>query len=246
MDQKTRQECLQKINEILKNMTNIRKDLKESNKTYFIELVGTPKSGKTTLLSRLTNIFNKSNIPIVPRQETAEYNILPKTSGQYNTWMIMELYKNLCEDMECNHGKIVVYDRGILDRLPWINKSARNNKTTDKDAEIFKKMYNLTLSDNYKPIVYSFKTSPELSVKRKGSPGVSVNVDSLTQFNECLDESTDFLKKHSSIYNNFETDGYQGELDKFTIDVIHSITEDLCTLLSQEKDIKEERDGEQK
>ena len=72
---------LQKIEEIQTNVQkNIKEQIKDSNQTYFIELVGTPKSGKTTLLQKLNELFSKSGVTMIPRRETAEYNPVEKYS----------------------------------------------------------------------------------------------------------------------------------------------------------------------
>lgn len=45
----------QKMNFIQKNTKQIKENLKENNTPIFIELMGTPKSGKTTLTKSLKN-----------------------------------------------------------------------------------------------------------------------------------------------------------------------------------------------
>ncbi len=235
---------IQKLNEIEENLENIKKLLNHSDKTYFIEFVGTPKSGKTTLLDNFKNLFNNENIPLVPRQETAEYNPIDKSSKFYGSWMIFKLFETLSEDISCNKGKVVIYDRGILDRLPWINKSNKEGRMPDEDFQSYKSLYNLSLSKDYKPILYNFITSPKLSIQRKGKPGRSVNINSLKLFNDCLSDCRSFFKDHSSIYREFITDNYQDDLQNFIIDVTHSVTQDLYKVLSQDKNINVGRDGE--
>lgn len=218
---------LQKIEKIQENIQKIKNQIEDSNQIYFIELVGTPKSGKTTLLKKLNELFEKSGIPITSRRETAEYNPVEKYSEQYGTWMIMELYKNLCEDIGSNHGKIVVYDRGILDRLPWIKQSIENGTMSREEAQIIFNMYDLQVGKSYYPIVYNFITSPELSIYRKGKEGKCVNKKSIANFNTHLKGSREFFKKRSSVYREFETDDYQDHLQEFIVDIVYSMTQDL-------------------
>ena len=151
----------------------------------------------------------------------------------------MELYKNLCEDIGASDEKIVIYDRGILDRLPWIKQSVEYGTMPMEDAQIFYNMYNLQVGKDYKPIVYNFITSPELSIYRKGKEGKCVNRNSIANFNLHLNGCREFFDKHSSIYREFETDSYQGHLEEFIVDVAYSLTKDLQNEIKKSYKIKE-------
>ena len=54
------------------NIAYIKANLSKIKQPIFIELVGTPKSGKTTLVKHLESLFNKNDISIDKRRETAE------------------------------------------------------------------------------------------------------------------------------------------------------------------------------
>lgn len=218
---------LQKMNKLNERLPQIRSSLKKVDSPIFVELIGTPKSGKTTLLNNFKQIFEKNNIEFIARRETAEYNPISKDSDNYNLWMIMELYKNLSEDFENGKGKIVIYDRGILDRLPWILKDVDEGSLKPEEADIYKKLYGMNIVKNYKPISYNLITSPQISVERKGKPGKFVNEKSMQKFNECLEKSQDFFKEHSSQYREIVTDPYQGYKQEFIIDVVDSVLNDV-------------------
>lgn len=100
----------QKMNSIQENTKQIQENLKSNNTPIFIELMGTPKSGKTTLTRSLKTLFERSEIDIDIRRETAEYNPISKEAESYNLWMILELFKNLIEDIENGKGKIIIYE----------------------------------------------------------------------------------------------------------------------------------------
>lgn len=74
-----------KTNLINENMIRIKK-LITNSKPIFVELLGTPKSGKTTLLHSLVKIFNTNAIKFFSRQEVAEYIPLKQESKQYVLW----------------------------------------------------------------------------------------------------------------------------------------------------------------
>ena len=71
------------------------------------------------------------------RAETAEYNpIENKDIEEYNIWMYSELMKNLSEDMSDLTPRVVIYDRGMLDRLPWIDFSVHEGSIPQADSAI--------------------------------------------------------------------------------------------------------------
>lgn len=109
-------------NNIETNLNYIKENISKNKEPIFIELIGTAKSGKTTLLNNITKLLTKNGIPVQKRAETAEYNpIENKDLEEYNIWMYSELIKNLSEDMSDNTPRVVIYDRGMLDRLSWID-----------------------------------------------------------------------------------------------------------------------------
>ena len=59
---------------IEENLKYIKTNISKMDKPIFIELLGTAKSGKTTLLNNITGIFESYGIPVQKRAETAEYN----------------------------------------------------------------------------------------------------------------------------------------------------------------------------
>ena len=71
----------EKLNAIITNLQSINSQLKKSKGPILVELIGTPKSGKTTLLNHVSTLFENNNIPLVKRQETAEYNPISDKSA---------------------------------------------------------------------------------------------------------------------------------------------------------------------
>ena len=68
---------LKKLEEIDRTLEEIKGEVTGSDKPLFIELIGTPKSGKTTLKNAIQKAFDKKGIPVITRRETAEYNPIP-------------------------------------------------------------------------------------------------------------------------------------------------------------------------
>ena len=224
----------EKVNNNQNAVAYLRKNLPEIDKPIFIELIGTPKSGKTTLVNAISSLFEKYKIPTFIRRETAEYNpIQDKNSEEYTMWMIMELIKNLSEDLNDRKGSLVIYDRGLLDRIPWLEYGVKNGSVSKNDSERIKQLYEMDLLKRYKPLAYGFKTSPELSIKRKGGEGRLVNKSSLILFNDLLDKHHKFIADHSFKYNVTETDPYQERLSEFIMHITGGIIQDSCEVVNE-------------
>lgn len=233
----TEKDMQQKIKVITRNMQKIKTGINEDTPPIFVELLGTPKSGKTTLLKSLQKLFNKNDMQIFTRRETAEYNPVEKESKQYDLWMVLELFKNLSEDISNKHGKIVIYDRGIIDRLTWLDKSFESGEISKEDLDKIKGLYGLeSIKSGYKPISLGFLTSPELSVQRKGSVGRCVNPENLNAYNRILLEKQGEISNLSSSYSLIKTDNYQGRLEDFILDMSTDITSKIANQLEPKRE----------
>lgn len=232
---------IQKMNAIVEKLKTVSEKLKHTDKPIFIELVGTPKSGKTTLKKSLQDSFEKAGIDVFTRQETAEYNPIAKQADQYGIWMVLELFKNLSEDLSKTSGQVIIYDRGILDRLPWMQYDVANGKMTKEDFDRMHQLYDTSVFRKYKPVCKIFVTSPDLSIERKGGPGTFVNQKSIQQYNQLLQMQVPEMQKRSGYSSSVHTDVYQGNIKEFVIDS----TYDILTGIEQELNIREERKNEQ-
>lgn len=213
---------------IEENLEYVKQNLESLKDPILIELLGTAKSGKTTLLNHLMRLFERNGIPIETRQETAEYNpIKNKDLEEYNIWMFMELMKNLSEDMSDKTPRIVIYDRGMLDRLPWIDFSVNDGSIPVKDSMLLKQLYQSEFLQRYNPLAYGLVTSPEISVARKGKEGRLVNRKNVQLFNEYLEKEHDSIEKSSEKYTIMQTDPYQGDIQRFIMDMTEVITRDI-------------------
>lgn len=241
----TQNEMQQKIENIKKNMQMIKEKICSSTTPIFIELLGTPKSGKTTLLKSLKNLFGNNEIEVFTRRETAEYNPVEKEAKQYDLWMVLELFKNLSEDLSNKQGQIVIYDRGIIDRLIWLQKAVQDEEISKEDFDKIEGLYDLETIKEYKPITYGFLTSTELSVRRKGSVGRYVNRETLNSYNTILLKSQDKISKLSSSYHLISTDEYQGRIEEFILDTASDIAERIAEQLERKQvvqlGVREER-----
>ena len=231
-------------NRIEGNLEYIKSNIEKMEGPIFVELIGTAKSGKTTLLNNMTALLTKNGVPMQKRAETAEYNpIENKDIEEYNIWMYSELMKNLSEDMSDLTPRVVIYDRGMLDRLPWIDFSVHEGSIPQEDSAILKNLFESEFMKRYKPLTYGFITSPETSVLRKGREGRLVNLKSVKLFNDCMAQEDKAISAGSGKYNKIETDRYQGYLKEFIMDFADRMTSDVRDIIQEriaEKQVDDE------
>ncbi len=239
METQNAQKMKQKMENIEKNLDYIKENMNKMGEgPIFIELVGTPKSGKTTISNAMKNLFEKKGIKFQVRQETAEYNpIEDKGTEEYNVWMVAEIIKNLSEDMANKEPRIVLYDRGILDRVPWLDYAVIVDESISRhDENIIHEILDTDFISGYKPLVYNFLTSPETSVARKGKEGRLVNRKSVGIYNNCLLQNKDLIESYSQHQHFIETDPYQGNLKEFLTDISELMTSDVKERIREEID----------
>lgn len=231
-------------NRIEGNLEYIKSNIGKMEGPIFVELIGTAKSGKTTLLNNMTALLTKNGVPMQKRAETAEYNpIENKDIEEYNIWMYSELMKNLSEDMSDLTPRVVIYDRGMLDRLPWIDFSVHEGSIPQADSAILKNLFESEFMKRYKPLTYGFITSPETSVLRKGREGRLVNLKSVKLFNDCMAQEDKAISAGSGQYSKIKTDNYQGYLKEFIMDFADRMTSDVRNIIQEriaEKQVDDE------
>ena len=238
-DENINEEMLENTKE---RIIELSQRLKKTDKPVFIELTGTPKSGKTTLKRALEESLSKYGIDVYTRRETAEYNPINKSDEHYDIWMILELFKNISEDLSKKNGQVIIYDRGILDRIPWMKLGVEKESLTKSDFKKLTSLYSMKKFDGYSPITKIFETSPKLSVQRQGKPGFFVNEKNVGMYNEFLKESLSQIQHHSSYSSYTITDVYQGNMKSFIIDNTNDIIDGINKELDRRATIEKAED----
>ena len=151
-------------------------------------------------------------------------------------WMILELLKNISEDLSKKSGQVIIYDRGILDRIPWMNFDVKMGKMNNQDVHKLIELYYSNPLKKYKPIAQVFETSPQLSVQRKGKPGYFVNETTIGLYNSILREHMSEIINNSSSTGYIFTDKYQGNIKEFLV----SNTQSIISGINKELDSREQ------
>ena len=126
-------------NNIETNLKYIKENISKNKEPIFIELIGTAKSGKTTLLNNITKLLTKNGIPVQKRAETnvklfnecmeAEKEVIKEGAKKYTTietdpyqgnikQFIMDLVETITDDVRENiRENIEIREQKTIDDL---------------------------------------------------------------------------------------------------------------------------------
>ena len=85
-----------------------------------VEVCGTPKAGKSTLIQYVAHLFRRCGLRIAVIPERAELNPLPeKIDPSFNAWNLTSVIGELLTATQADYH-IVLVDRGLLDCNAWL------------------------------------------------------------------------------------------------------------------------------
>ncbi len=223
----------QKIKNIENNLVFIKDNLPKINENpIFIELAGTPKSGKTTLANAINEMFKSKEINFQIRQTNTELNPIKNISSEeYNIWTLASIVRNLSEDLANQEPRIVLYDGGIISCIPWLDNSVVNGSVSIHDEKILNSFFDTDFMEGYNPLLYNFFMSPKISIGRKGK---DVDLENIKSYNRFLLQEQNEIQLHSQRYHFVETDHYDGNIKEFIIDMANIITQDVRERIREE------------
>lgn len=103
-------------------------------KPFVVEFFGTPKAGKTTIMSAVEHFLKRNDWRITARPEGAEVVDQPRDTPQYNeqTWRyaMSEVFARLRGPFE-----LIMLDRGLMDNLIWMDYWRKKEKLSLEDQE---------------------------------------------------------------------------------------------------------------
>lgn len=147
-----------------------------------IEFAGMPRSGKTTIISLLSQKLNNSishfeRFDLIPFKINDSYN--------YNFWYAQYYVKELLK--ATNKKGLHLFDRGIIDRIAFGNALAKYHRWNKKQHQDYFSI--LKPYVNYHEIVFIRNIKPEDSLKRVKKIKNKVNITHDLNFLKVLHQS---------------------------------------------------------
>lgn len=195
------------------------KSLLSNSKPFVIEFLGTPRTGKTTIINNLYDFFKKGgfNISLIEEFTTSKYykeelKEKARKLSYYDKCMLIidTIYQKLSEEVE--KGKdIILLDRSLNDRQIWNYIGYKKGDIKESDYLKAKEKY-LKLSQeliDYLVITYA---SPLTSLKRDYLNSLALetrsflNIPNIKEYNDSLKELRPLLELSTGDYSFIDTE----------------------------------------
>ena len=155
----------------------------------FVELLGPPSSGKTTIIKELYKSLKRNGLKIKMPQEGAE--VIPHTERDTPVYNIrtglyaLQIFLNLRGGHEYD---VVFFDRGIFDPYTWMIRWYEDGKLSEEDMRRWQKSFVDPLWAHDMDAAYVIVCDPAIAVEReyKKSPDKRLGATTNPEFMERL------------------------------------------------------------
>ena len=212
----------------------------QNKKPFVIEFTGTPRTGKTTIINNLYDLFTKSGIKVSMLEEfttSKKYKkeIKPTLKNQYKKIVNFEIPRYVKEELECEIKKendIILIDRSLFDRLIWVDRLHLKGELTKEEYEEYKKEYVPMIKDKIDIIIGTY-TDATTSIKRDYKAYLSLekrsflNEENVNEYNTSLINIEKLSKKENINFYLFDTTNKSQR--ECTIDITNKILDCIKT-----------------
>lgn len=217
----------------------------KNNFLYTIEFVGTPRTGKTSLINNLNDFFKKKefNVDIIEEFTTSKKykkEIFPllkdKLKNIVNTEIPKYMLNDLNESLKHNND-IIIIDRSLFDRLIWVDiLNIRKEMSNDK-YEDYKELY-IPLIKEKIDIVIATYADGITALKRDYNSNLSLekrnflNEENINEYNQSLVNMKKLAEKENINFYMFDTTNKnQSEI---SLEIVNVILDDMKKRLIKE------------
>lgn len=212
----------------------------QNKKPFVIEFTGTPRTGKTTIINNLYDLFKKAGIKVSMLEEfttSKKYKkeIKPNLKNQYKKIVNFEIPRYVKEELECEIKKendIILIDRSLFDRLIWVDRLHLKEELKKEEYEEYKKEY-VPMIKNKIDIIIGTYTDATTSIKRDYKAYLSLekrsflNEENVNEYNTSLINIEKLSKKENIIFYLFDTTNKSQR--ECTIDITNKILDCIKT-----------------
>jgi thymidylate kinase len=166
---------------------------RRAERPFFIELAGTPRAGKTTLLTALADALRQRGLRVDTVDRSATGCPIPdKRDPSFNFWTFLATLLQILE-AQSDDTDVVVIDRGIVDAACWTDWHRVTGCLTEDEHRTIEEFMLLPRWTRALNLVLVMTTEPAVAVEREAAEGGRrgrgqiVNPDTLGAFNESID-----------------------------------------------------------
>ncbi len=212
----------------------------QNKKPFVIEFTGTPRTGKTTIINNLYDLFKKAGIKVSMLEEfttSKKYKkeIKPNLKNQYKKIVNFEIPRYVKEELECEIKKendIILIDRSLFDRLIWVDRLHLKGELKKEEYEEYKKEY-VPMIKNKIDIIIGTYTDATTAIKRDYKAYLSLekrsflNEENVNEYNTSLINIEKLSKKENINFYLFDTTNKSQR--ECTIDITNKILDCIKT-----------------
>jgi hypothetical protein len=180
---------------------------RQARRPFVLEITGTPKAGKTTLISLVDGFLRDAGWRVHVLTERAGACPLPmKGHFLFNTWTTGTMLAALIDAVD-RDDDIIILDRGVFDALIWLEIQRRQGQVSASEARIFQDFVMIERWRGLTDATCTIDVDAAVSMKRENErrllprTGSVMNPKALPQFNTAL---AALKKRHAKDFNFVE------------------------------------------
>ncbi len=216
----------------------VRKLLPFGRRAFTVEFAGTPKSGKTTSVSVLSNFLKRNGFRVYIIQERASFCPIPmKGHLFFNTWTSSTMLAGILEHIE-TEVDVLIADRGIFDSLVWLELQQVRGEVLENEAVTISQFLLLPRWAKLIDSVLALMASPETAMARERAPllttrlGSVMNAPYLTAFNAAYTRAIEKYRNSFSAFHIIDTTSSTDSRDT-NAGIAHIVLDELAAQLDR-------------
>ena len=200
IEDKERLDKLIKLDALASELYKLRKLVILENKPTVIEFLGTMRAGKTSAIKSISELLKKKGfkVKIIDEFTTSiEFkeeikNNFKGTLQELHQLIFEKVNEKIDEAKEDLNADFVIIDRGLNDRLIWLNRLylSESKITREEYDDLLSKWHEKAI--NSADIIFAFKVSSETSMKRDYLSSMSLenrhfmSLENINQYNMAM------------------------------------------------------------
>ena len=145
----------------------VEDEVRRARRPFFVEVAGTPKSGKTVAATRLALFLRRNDFVVRVISERASISPLrQKDQFLFNVWTLCSTLLEILEARE-QADQIVIIDRGIFDALSWIEWLRSISRVSDADRARIDDFILVSAWRDLIDLVFVLSSEPSVAMERE-------------------------------------------------------------------------------
>lgn len=166
---------------------------RQARRPFVVELTGTPKAGKTTLIGQTDSFLRQCGWRVhVMRERAGECPLPMKGHFFFNTWTTGTMLAGLLDAVDREHD-LIILDRGLFDALIWLKMQLEDKHVSLDEGAVFGGFVKLQRWRQLVDSVVLVRVEPDVAMRRENAGRLRPRVGSvmnelrLGKFNDVMD-----------------------------------------------------------